>query len=100
MERVSENFSDSLSPQPQTSSDTAAATLNHENSVIECNDDGLPFLDAYTEPVSEDFWTDPYLIDKSYVPPEYETDYFSSMYDVELWSQNDLFLNECEGLFY
>ncbi|TKY48804.1 Myb-related protein Myb4 [Spatholobus suberectus] len=108
MERVTENCGDPdsspLSPQPSCSgfswiTTDPAATTNNENSVLE-HDDGLAFLDAYTEPVGANFWTEPYLIDNSYVPPECEPEYFSPMCDVELWSQNDLHLQECEGLFY
>jgi len=90
-ETLSENYSDPDAT--NASAATTAATTNHES------DDGLSFLDAYTEPVSADFWTEPYLIDNSYVPPESEPVYFSPIYDVELWNQNELFLQECENLF-
>ncbi|XP_027343339.1 transcription factor MYB4-like [Abrus precatorius] len=94
-----------LSPQPSSSglscstTDTTKAT-NHEILVPE--DDDLSFLDAYTEPESANFWTEPYVIDDSYVPPGEAVvpEYFSPMCDVELWSQNDLYLQECEGLFH
>jgi len=90
-ETVSENYSD---PDATNASPVApAAATNHES------DDGLSFFDAYSEPVSADFWTEPYLIDNSYVPPEFEPVYFSPMYDVELWNQNEMYLQECEGLF-
>ncbi|KAL2331770.1 hypothetical protein Fmac_019351 [Flemingia macrophylla] len=84
METVLENSTDEpyiCQPSPQQPSfsgsscittDTAAAT-NHENWVPE---------------IDNDFWTEPYLIDNSYVPPECELD---PMLDVELWSQNDLY---------
>ncbi|CAJ1956442.1 unnamed protein product [Sphenostylis stenocarpa] len=88
-ESVSENYSD-----PDATNAFAAATsANHESF------DDFSYLDAYTEPVFADFWTDPYLIDNSYVPPECEPGYFSPMYDVELWNQNELYLHQCEGLF-
>ncbi|XP_020224454.1 transcription factor MYB4 [Cajanus cajan] len=85
METVLENHSDSYT----TDAAAAAAATNRENWVPEIDDDYFFSVDAYTESaVCADFWTEPYLVDNSYVPPEY---------DVELWSQNELY--ECEGLF-
>lgn len=67
MERVVlENCSDSV----MITTDAATIT-NHEKSVLEGgdDDDDLSFLDTYTEPdVCSNFWTEPYLIDNSYVP--------------------------------
>ncbi|WVZ01269.1 hypothetical protein V8G54_027338 [Vigna mungo] len=91
LETLSENYSDLNT----TNDDSAAAATatNHESY------DGFSGLDAYTEPLSADFWTEPYLVDNSYVPPESEPVYFSPMYEVEIWNQTELFLQECEGLF-
>ncbi|RDX90620.1 Transcription factor MYB15, partial [Mucuna pruriens] len=111
MERISDKCSSDsntypVSPQPQPSSSgypsDAAAATNRENSVVECgDDDGLWFLDAFTEPVCADFWTEPYLIDNSYVPPECEQpQYFSPMLDAELWSQNDFYVHEWDEAFF
>ena len=120
MERESENSNNighdtcPFSPQPSTSgfscvtTDTEAARnqSNHENLVIE--DDDLAFLDAYDEPVSANFWTEPYLTDVSYVPPPSEAtvpfvhepdECFSPIWDVEFWGHNSLY-QECGALFY
>jgi hypothetical protein len=47
-------------------------------------------MDAYMEAVSENFWTEPYMIESSYVTPSEEAicehEYLSPMYDIELWS--------------
>ncbi|XP_014523871.1 transcription factor MYB36-like, partial [Vigna radiata var. radiata] len=90
LETLSENYSD-LNTTNDASAAAATATIHQSY-------DGLSGLDAYTEPLSADFWTEPYLVDNSYVPPESEPVYFSPMYEVEIWNQNDLFLKECEGL--
>lgn len=63
-----------------------------ESLVLE-NDFGS-FLDAYTEPTIDSFWTQPYVADDmSYVPTEpltpnfvAESEYFSTVYDADLWS--------------
>ncbi|BAT92228.1 hypothetical protein LR48_Vigan05g154800 [Vigna angularis] len=94
-ETLSENYSDlNTTSDTSGSASAAAATATNDESY-----DGLSGLDAYTEPLSVDFWTEPYLVDNSYVPPESEPVYFSPMYEVEIWNQNELFLQECEGLF-
>lgn len=110
LEIGSENSGGPLSPQPSSSglscktTDSAATATNHENWVLEDND--FAFQDAYIEPVSSDFWTEPYLTDISYVPPSEATmqllcehEYFIAMNDVELWSHNNLD-QEYGGLFY
>ncbi|XP_061346757.1 transcription factor MYB4-like [Gastrolobium bilobum] len=110
LQRESENSGGSdtcpYSPKPSSSefsciTGDTVADKNHENLILE---DDLSFLDAYIEPVSANFWTEPYMTDISYVPPTEaaaplgcELEYFSSMCDVEFWSQNSLYH---EGLFY
>jgi len=101
LEGMLENNSDSdiaspLSSQPSTSAssgialmDTAATTISYENSLFDDYD--LPFMDAFMDTVSENFWTEPYIIDSSYVPPSEDSilgehEYFSHVYDLELWS--------------
>jgi transcription factor MYB, plant len=91
------NITSPPSSQPSTSAsscialmDTAATTISYENSSL-FDDFDLPFMDAYMETVSENFWTDPFIIDSSYVPPNedsilLEHEYFSPVYDAELWS--------------
>ncbi|XP_058779985.1 transcription factor MYB14-like [Vicia villosa] len=55
----------------------------------------LPFMDAYVDVFSDSFWTEPYMMDNSYVPPNEETtllsvwcenQYFNHVYDEQLWS--------------
>ncbi|XP_058757024.1 transcription factor MYB14-like [Vicia villosa] len=55
----------------------------------------LPFMDAYVDVFSDSFWTEPYMVDNSYVPPNEETtllsvwcenQYFNHVYDEQLWS--------------
>nr|QSD99618.1 MYB family transcription factor [Melilotus albus] len=107
LEGVLENNSDpniASPPSSHTSSsklscitmDTAATTISYENSLFDDYD--LPFIDAYMESVNENFWTEPYMIDNSYVPPSEddillpagcELEYFSHVYDVELWSYGE-----------
>ncbi|KAK2424476.1 hypothetical protein QL285_034830 [Trifolium repens] len=88
------NISNQLCSQPSTSEfscttmDTAATTISYENSHFDDNE--IPFMDAYMEAVSENFWTEPYMIESSYVTPSEEAicehEYLSPMYDIELWS--------------
>ncbi|KAJ1395848.1 SANT/Myb domain [Sesbania bispinosa] len=99
-----------FSPQPSssgfscvTTDTTLAATTNNEKFVLE--EDDFSFLDVYTEAVSENFWTEPFLTDSSYYPQTEpvgcEIEYFSPVYDVELWSHNNNNLyEEYGGLFY
>ncbi|AES67332.1 putative transcription factor MYB-HB-like family [Medicago truncatula] len=90
------NITSPPSSQPSTSAsscislmDTAATTtISYENSSLFDDYDDLPFMDAY---VSENFWTEPYIIDSLYVLPNedsilLEHEYFSPVYDAELWS--------------
>ncbi|XP_027348209.1 transcription factor MYB14-like [Abrus precatorius] len=55
------------------------------------------FLDAYTEPTVDNFWTQPYVADMSHVPSELlvpsvaESEYFSTVYDADLWGQSNLY---------
>ena len=74
--------------------DTAAASI--ENLLLE---DGFASLDAYTEPISTDFWTEPFVADNYYVPCEtvlvppsvMESECHSPMFDAAgLWSQNNM----------
>ncbi|MED6186457.1 hypothetical protein PIB30_066861 [Stylosanthes scabra] len=114
----SENTNAPLSsPQPSSSSgfscvttDTETAAINHEdnNNLIglENNNNDYElgyYFDAYDEAVSGDFWTEPYLIDFSYVPPSSEEtlpyllhepeEYFPNpIWDIEFWGQNSLYL--------
>ncbi|MED6204986.1 hypothetical protein PIB30_013982 [Stylosanthes scabra] len=109
------------SPQPSSSSgfscattDTETAAINHEedNNLIglenynnnDNNDYELGYFDPYDEAVSGDFWTEPYLIDFSYVPPSSQEttlpsllhepeEYFPNpIWDIEFWGQNSLYL--------
>ncbi|QHN95428.1 hypothetical protein HN51_043282 [Arachis hypogaea] len=94
----------SLSPQPSSSgfscitTDTETAAINHEDNnliILENNNNDygeLGFFDAYDEPVSEDFWTEPYLTDFSYVPPSSEEYFLNPIWDIEFWGQNSLYL--------
>ncbi|XP_058757030.1 transcription factor MYB14-like [Vicia villosa] len=90
------NITNPLSSTPSSSGfssitmDTAAATISYESSILD--DYELPL---YMDVLSDSFWTEPYMIDNSYVPPNeeaslltvgYEHEYFSPMYDIELWS--------------
>ncbi|XLU67950.1 hypothetical protein S245_027003, partial [Arachis hypogaea] len=93
-----------LSPQPSSSgfscvtTDTETAAINHEDNnliILENNNNDygeLGFLDAYDELVSADFWTEPYLIDFSYVPPSSEEYFLNPIWDIEFWGQNSLYL--------
>ncbi|GAU17039.1 hypothetical protein TSUD_105380 [Trifolium subterraneum] len=91
------NISNPLSSQPSSSEfscitmDTAATTISYENSLFD--DNVIPFMDVYMEAVSENFWTEPYMIESTYVHPSEEVlpagceyEFFSPMYDIELWS--------------
>ncbi|XP_061346726.1 transcription factor MYB14-like [Gastrolobium bilobum] len=58
--------------------------------------DHFAFLEA-TQPTSENFWTEPYVVDLSHVPNELlaplateSDDYFSPLYDADLWNQSNL----------
>lgn len=50
------------------------------------------FLDSYADQTVDSFWTQPYVDDMSHVPSELlipmaaESEYFSTVYDVDLWS--------------
>jgi len=71
------NITSPLSSQPSSSrlscltTENLASTISHEKSVFDGND--LPFMDALVETVSENFWTEPYMIDTSYAPYKHPT---------------------------
>jgi len=74
---IDANITSSLSSQPSSSgfscitTENLASTISHENSVFDGND--LPFMDAFMETVSENFWTEPYMIDTSYASYDHHT---------------------------
>ncbi|CAI8592666.1 unnamed protein product [Vicia faba] len=88
------NITSPLSSIPSSSGtmDTPTTTeISYENYVL----DELPLMDAYMDVLNDNFWTEPYIMDGSYVPPNEETtllpiwcedEYFSAMYDEQLWS--------------
>ncbi|XP_058757042.1 transcription factor MYB14-like [Vicia villosa] len=79
-------------PSSSETMDTPTTTeLSYENYVL----DELPLMDAYMDVLNDNFWTEPYMIDSSYVPPSEEAtllpvwcelDYFSPVYDEQLWN--------------
>ncbi|XP_045807385.1 transcription factor WER-like [Trifolium pratense] len=95
----SANISNPLSSKSSSSEfscitmDSAATKISYENSLFDDND--IPFMNEYMEAVSENFWTEPYMIESTYVHPSEEAillpagcehEYFSPKYDIELWS--------------
>ncbi|XP_058779982.1 transcription factor MYB14-like [Vicia villosa] len=88
------NITSPLSSIPSSSGtmDTPTTTeISYENYVL----DELPLMDAYMDVLNDNFWTEPYMIDNSYVSPSEEVtllpvwcehDYFSPVYDEQLWS--------------
>ncbi|XP_058757041.1 transcription factor MYB14-like [Vicia villosa] len=82
-------------PSSSGTMDTPTSTeISYENYVL----DELPLMDAYMDVLNDNFWTEPYMIDNSYVPPSEdatllpvwcEHEYFGSMYDEQLWSHGE-----------
>ncbi|RDX68027.1 Transcription factor MYB13, partial [Mucuna pruriens] len=67
-----------------TSTECTTVTSN-ENLVKE---DEFTFWDADTDLMSRNFWLEPYMLDISYVPST-EPEYFSPVFDAELWGHDD-----------
>nr|QSD99601.1 MYB family transcription factor [Melilotus albus] len=71
------NISSTLSSQPSSCAfscitmDSASATISYENPILDDNE--LPFTDAYMEDLSENFWTEPFMIETSYNPYNHPT---------------------------
>ncbi|RHN75629.1 putative transcription factor MYB-HB-like family [Medicago truncatula] len=62
------NIANQISPQP-SSSELSCITM--DNAILDDND--LSFMETYMENFSENFWTEPYMIDNSYVPHNHPT---------------------------
>lgn len=71
LENNDPNIASRLSSQPSSSAfscitmDTASTTISYENPILDDND--LHFMDAFIEDLSENFWSEPYMIDSSHV---------------------------------
>ncbi|CAK8536511.1 unnamed protein product [Lathyrus sativus] len=91
------NIKTPLSSIPSSSGtkDTPTTTeISYENYLL----DEFPLMDAYMDVLNDNFWTEPYMIDNSYVPPSdeatliavgYEHEYFSPVYHEQLWRHGE-----------
>ncbi|XP_057455760.1 transcription factor MYB30-like [Lotus japonicus] len=93
-EHVNENFWSELqidtnyAPQNQDTTEILdACALSPNQSLVLENEFGS-LLDALTEPAIDNFWGQPYVTDTCYVP---ESEYYSTIYDADLWSQSTLY---------
>lgn len=82
----SQHFNSSSSESSSTNTECPAVTSN-ENLVLE---DEFAFLDADMSPLVENFWLEPYnMIDIISSVPSSEPEYFSPVFDAELWNHDN-----------
>ncbi|CAL5200472.1 unnamed protein product [Lathyrus oleraceus] len=91
------NITTPLSSTPSSSEtmDTPTTTeISYEKYLL----DELPLMDSYMDVLNDNFWTEPYITDNSYVSPSeeatllpvwFEHEYFSPVYDEQFWSHGE-----------
>ncbi|KAG4967645.1 hypothetical protein AAZX31_12G099600 [Glycine max] len=75
-----------LSQHSSSSTSTECTTVASTENLLLLEDE-FAFWDADTDLVSGNFWLEPYMLDISYLPAS-EPEYFSQVFDVELWSHD------------